>query len=152
MRVVGIVVGTVVLVGAAVVAIATVLSLSNATSWTDLEPGECLDLAAAIADADGELAEITDVDTVGCGEPHDAQIVAVGELNPGADREHPDDRGLLAEVDAACARSVPESVDPAVYGILPIAPDARTWEDRGGRYACVAVVVGGGTVVGSALD
>ena len=152
MRVVGIGVGLLVLVGAAVLAIATVLSLSNDTAWTDLEPGECFDLAGALADADGDIADVTGVDTVGCDEPHDAQIVAVGELNPDADRDYPDDRALFAEVDAVCARSVPEQVDPTVYGILPIAPDSRTWEDRAGRFACVAVVVGGGTVTGSALD
>lgn len=152
MRVAGIIAGLVVLVGAAVLAIATVLSLSNDTAWTDLEPGECFDLAAAVADADGVVAEVTAVDTVGCDEPHDAQVVAVGALNRDAARDYPDDRALFAEVDAACATSVPDSVDPSVYGILPIAPDARTWEDRAGRFACVAVVAGGGTVTGSALD
>ena len=152
MRTVGILAGLLVLGGAAVLAIATVLSLSNDTSWTDLEAGECLDLASTLAGADREVAELTAVDTVACGEPHDAEIVAVGELNPDTDREYPSDQDLFAEIDAACAGAVPPSVDAATYGIVPIAPDPRTWEERAGRYACVAVVAGGGTVTGSALD
>ncbi|MFP5488395.1 MAG: hypothetical protein ACLGHQ_08835 [Acidimicrobiia bacterium] len=152
MRTLGIVVGLVTLVAAAVLALAAVLSLSNQTSWTDLAVGDCFDLAGAIADADGDLAAVMAVDTMACDEPHDAQVVAIGELNPDGDREYPDDQALFAEVDAACLARVPDRVDPGTYGIVPIGPDERTWQGRSGRFACVAVVVGGGTVTGSALE
>lgn len=151
MRTVGIVVGLAVVVGAAVLAIATVLSLSNTTSWTDLDPGDCFDLAGALADADGDIADVTGVDTTDCDEPHDAEIVAAGSLNPDGDREYPTDDELFAEIDAACASLVPDTVDRDRFGIVPIAPDERTWDGRDGRFVCVAVVRGGGTVTGSAL-
>lgn len=150
MRTLGLTAGLVVLVAAAVLAIATVLSLSNETSWTDLEPGQCFDLAGAIEDADGDLADVTAVDTIVCDEPHDAEVVAAGSLNPDGDREYPSDDELFAEIDEACASLVPDTVDPRLFGIVPIAPDERTWNDRNGRFVCVAVVIGGGTVDGSA--
>lgn len=152
MRTVGLVAGFVVLVATAVLAVAAVLSVSNETSWTDLDVGDCFDLAGAIDDADGDLAAVMGVDTMSCDEPHDAEVVAVGELNAAGEREYPDDAQLFAEIDDACSGLVPAQVDPTTFGIVPIAPDERTWEGRGGRFACVAVVVGGGTVTGSALD
>jgi hypothetical protein len=152
MRASGIVVGLGLVVVAAVLAIAAVLSLSNRTSWTDLEAGECFDLASAIADAEGDLADVTAVDPIDCSEPHDAEVVAAGELAPEGDRSYPPDDDLFAEIDRACAALVPDTVDPRRFGIVPIAPDERTWDDRRGRFVCVAVVIGGGTVIGSALD
>ena len=152
MRTFGIVVGLGVLVVAAVLTIAAVLSLSNETSWTDLDVGECFDLAGAIADAEGDLAAVTGVDTVECEEPHDAEVVASGALNPDGDRAYPADDELFAEIDRACASLVPATMDAATYGIVPIGPDERTWDDRDGRFVCVAVVRGGGTITRSALD
>jgi hypothetical protein len=153
-RTAGIAAGLVVLVAAALLAIATVLSLTNETTWTDLDPGDCFDLAGALADADGDLAEVTAVDTIDCDDPHDAEVVAAGDLNPDGDRDYPTDPELFAEIDRECASLVPRAVDPDLadrFGIVPIAPDGRTWDDRGGRFVCVAVVAGGGTVTGSAL-
>ena len=152
MRTIGVAAGLGVLVVAAVLAIALVLSLSNETSWTDLEVGECFDLAGVIADTDGDLAAVSNVDTIDCTEPHDAEVVAVGVLDPDGDRAYPPDEELFAEIDRACATLVPEAVDPGRFGIVPIGPDERTWDDRGGRFVCVAVVVGGGTVSRPALD
>lgn len=151
MRVAGAVVGLTVLVAVAVLAIAAVLSATNETSWTDLELGECFDLAAAVEGAEGDLASVFAVDTLDCDDPHDAEIVAVGELNPDGERPYPSDDELFADLDQRCAAIVPETVDSDTFGILPIAPDDRTWDDRNGRFVCVAVVRGGGTVTGSAL-
>jgi hypothetical protein len=152
MKTLGVVVGLVLLVAAGVLAIAAVLSLSNQTSWTDLEVGECFDLAGAVEEADGDLAAVFSVDTLDCDDPHDAQVVAAGALNPDGDRPYPSDDELFAEIDRECGALVPETVDPSTYGIVPIAPDERTWSDRDGRFVCVSVVIGGGTVTGSPLD
>lgn len=151
MRTIGVAAGLVALVVAAVVTIAAVLSLSNDTSWTDLDTGDCFDLANAIADAAGDLAAVTAVDTVECTEPHDAQVVATGELNSDGVQPYPSDDELFATIDRACASLVADTLDPGTYGIVPIAPDERTWNQRAGRFACIAVVVGGGTVTTSAL-
>lgn len=150
-RTVGLAAGLAAVVVAAAVAIVVVLSAGNRTAFADLEPGDCFDLAGAIAEASGEVAPFTAVDTVSCGEPHDAEVVAVGALNPDGDRDYPSDGDLIAELDRVCAARVPAEVDLDRFGVLPIAPDERTWTDRDGRYACVAVVIGGGTVERSAL-
>lgn len=150
MRALGITVGLGALVAASIIAIAVVLSLSNETSWTDLEPGDCFDLGGAVDDAEGDLASVFSIDTVDCTDEHDAEVVAAGELNPEGDQPYPNDDELFAAIDRACAAGA--SVDPATYGIVPIAPDERTWNERNGRYVCVAVALGGATVTGSALE
>ena len=151
MRTIGVAAGLVAVVVAAVLTIAAVLSLSNDTSWTDLDTGECFDLAGALADASGDLAAVTAVDTVECAEPHDAQVVATGDLNADGGRPYPSDDELFTAIDRACDSLVADTIDRGTYGLVPIAPDERTWNDRAGRFACVAVVIGGGTVAGSAL-
>ena len=152
MRVIGVAAGLVAIVVAAVLAIAAVLSLSNGTSWTDLDTGECFDLAGAIADASGDLAAVTAVDTVECAAPHDAQVVATGDLNADGAQPYPSDDELFTAIDRACDSLVADTIDTGTYGLVPIAPDERTWNDRAGRFACIAVVIGGGTVTGSALE
>jgi hypothetical protein len=132
-------------VAASVALIVVVLSGQNTTSWTELDTGDCFDLAGAIADADGDLASVFGVDPVACGDPHDAEVVGVGSLNPSGDRPYPDDDALFAEVEARCSGI---ALDER-FAILPIVPDERTWDGRTGRYVCVAVVIGGGTVEGS---
>jgi len=151
MRTIGVAAGLVAVVVAAVLTIAAVLSLSNDTSWTDLDNGECFDLAGALADASGDLAAVNAVDTVECAEPHDAQVVATGDLNADGERAYPSDDELFDAIDRACDSLVADTIDRGTYGLVPIAPDERTWNDRAGRFACVAVVIGGGTVAGSAL-
>ena len=151
MRAFATVAGFVVVVTAAVLAIVVVLSAGNRTAWSDLEVGECFDLAGALDDNGGAFGDVTAVETVACSESHDAEVVAVGELNPTEERSYPSEQDVLADVDRACAAQTPDSVDPERYGILPIVPDERTWTDRQGRFVCVAVVRGGGTISGSAL-
>ncbi len=145
MRLVGVGVGLAALIGVAVVAILVVLGSDEGTPWVDLEVGECFDLSGAVDDGVG-AEPLVRVVTVPCHEPHDAEVVATGQLAPEQDREYPPDDVLFDLVDRECARQVGDALDPDVYGLLPIAPDERTWNDRGGHYACVAVVAGGGTV------
>lgn len=146
---IGAAVGLLAVIVAAVLAIAAVLSLSNSTAWVDLEVGECFDLAAVVT---GESdADVFTVDTIDCDEQHDAEVVAVGDLNSDRDRVYPSDDVLFDEVDRACATLIAGAIDEEFYGIVPIAPDERTWEGRSGRFVCVAVVRGGGTTTGSAL-
>lgn len=110
---------------------------SDRTDVTDLEVGECFDFPLEGADGD-DLEEIGTVETRPCDEPHTAQVVAVGDLNPDRDREFPGDDELVIEVDGRCA--VVES-DPR-FGVLPIVPTRSTWDGRGGRYVCVALAYG----------
>lgn len=139
--VVGIVAGAVVVLAAVVIGLVVVqLVGSDSVDVTDLAVGDCFSLDDSVAD-DGTIDL---VDTFDCDRPHDAQVVAVGELNPTGDRAYPSDDELFAEVDDECA-SVPRDER---FGVLPIAPTRATWDGRDGRFVCVALVVGGGTVEG----
>lgn len=145
-RVVGTGVGLVVLVAAAVGMVLVVTSVSDRTSWTDLEVGTCIDLAGSLGAGDvARDDEVFAVETIPCGGPLRveqvrAEVLAVGDLNVDGDDPYPTSVDLLASVDARCASL---DVDTERFGVLPIVPDERTWADRRGRYVCLAVPYGG---------
>lgn len=153
MRAVAVAAGVGFVVIAALVAIGVVLGADDGTSWVDLEPGDCFDLAAALGETDADTGGLLlDVDPLDCTRPHDAEVVAVGRLDPSGDAVYPADDVLFGLVDDRCSLAVGDRIDRSRYGLLPIAPDERTWDDRQGRFACVAVVAGGGVVATSAFD
>ena len=81
------VVGGVVLAAVAVttlVMVGIMLSSSDRVDITDLEVGECFDLPVDDGDeqADDEFETVELIETVDCDDPHTAQVLAVGELNP----------------------------------------------------------------------
>lgn len=129
------VVGVLVVVGATV--------SDSSTALVDLEPGDCFELPDSV-----ETGSLETVTTLDCGEPHDAEVVAVGALGA-ADRDYPADDVLFAEVESLC-RDV-ELTEPERFGLLPVAPTERLWESFDGRYLCVAIPFGGETTTGSAL-
>lgn len=120
---------------------------SNETLVLDLEVGDCFDL-----DLGPDDTEIGIVTTVGCDQPHEAEVVALGELASDGATERPDDDALFTLVDARCATALAERAALLErFGILPVAADERTWDTSDGRYVCVAIPYGGGTTTGSAL-
>ena len=127
------------------VAIAIVVGVTSdsSTALVDLEPGACFDLPES-----ADTGSIETVTTIDCAEPHEAEVVAVGELGSGG-RDYPSDDELFAEVEARCR---PVELDaPSRFGLLPIAPTEALWASFDGRYLCVAIPFGGGPVVGSAV-
>lgn len=132
----------------AVIAVATLVMIvwigasSDQIDVTDLEVGQCFDLA--VDDADGDAASVDLVDVVPCDEPHTAQAVLVGELNPGRDLPYPDDDELFSRADARCAEVPP---DPR-FAVVSVVPTESTWNGRSGRFVCVAVPLGLEPVVG----
>lgn len=135
-----------VLAVAAVATLAMIVWLgasSDQVDVTDLEVGQCFDLTVD-DDADGDAANVDLVDVVSCDEPHTAQAVLVGELNPGRDLPYPDDDELFARADARCA-DVP--FDPR-FAVVSVVPTESTWIGRSGRFVCVAVPFGLEPVIG----
>lgn len=114
----------------------------DTTSIHDLRQGDCFDLPI-----DGDDVRIESVDVSDCSEPHEAQVVLVGELNPDRDLPYPSNDELFAEIDRRCATLPDEITD--TFGLLPVAPDEASWEPFAGRFLCVAIPYGGGTTVGS---
>ncbi len=104
----------------------------------DLEVGQCVRLEV------GEgITELASVEVVDCAEPHEAEVVQVGELNPDGDRPYPADPELFAEIDGICtldrflAYAGGEPAEP--WASYPIAPDQATWERLDGRFVCLAL-------------
>ncbi len=140
---VGLATAVVIVLGLAIAAIVAVTASGGTTALVDLEPGTCFDLPESV-----DVGSIEEVTTIDCDEPHEAEVVDVGQL--GSDgRDYPPDDELFAEVDERC-RPV-ELVDSDRFGLLPIAPTETLWQSFDGRYLCVAIPFGGGSVAGSAL-
>jgi hypothetical protein len=137
-------VGLIGLVSATVITAVLVMVavMSNDPSVLDLEVGDCFELPI-----EGDDLEIDSVDVVGCGEPHDAEVVHTGSLNVDADRPYPSDDDLFAEVDDRCRDAQTDLVDE--FGMLPVAPNEASWEPMEGRFICLAIPYGGGMVTGS---
>ena len=110
---------------------------------------ECFDLEVDTDAASGDVAEIGTVHVVDCDEPHNAEVIAVGNLDPGGDTEYPPDDELLVATDERCAAVFAQVMSGAVAaGNVPVAPNEAAWGPTRGRYVCVALVAGGGEMVG----
>ena len=133
----------------AVVAVAGVVAIiaatrSNDTSIFDLEVGDCFDLPV-----EGDDVAVDVVELIECAEPHEAEVVMIGQLNAGQDRPYPADAELFDETDRRCAAADPG--DPDRFAIVPIAPNEASWEPLGGTFLCVTYPYGGGPVTGSVV-
>lgn len=128
----------VVVAGVVLLALIVRLASDERSDVTDLELGACFSLDESV----GPDGLVTLVEPFDCADPHDAQVVLVGDLNPDGDRAYPTDDELFDEVDGRCRTVEP---DPR-FGLVPVAPTEATWNGRDGRFVCVALVTGGGEV------
>lgn len=131
-------------VGIAVIVV--VIGGRGETSFVDLEPGHCFDLPTP--DEDAATIDLLTVDLIDCDDPHDAEVVAVGELR-GDGAEYPGFEAADADAAAACTRV---GVTADGVGVVPIAPTEDTWNTYDGRFVCIALAGGGAPLVGSVLD
>lgn len=132
-----------VVAGAAAI-IGVALSGGGATAIVDLDVGDCFDLPD-----ESDMDRFEEVDLIDCDEPHDVEVVLAGELNPDGDLPYPDDPELFAIAGQRC-NTVTLPVEG--FGLVPLAPTADTWEGAGGRFACLALQIGGEPSEGSVLD
>lgn len=116
----------------------------NRISVLDADPGDCFTMPI-----DPNITELTEIERQDCDEAHDAEVVAVGELNPGGNRSYPDDELLFDLVDVACGD--PRRFFDDGFGVLPVAPNERAWNGLRGRFVCVGVSLGGEFVTGRRL-
>jgi hypothetical protein len=127
-------------------ALAIVLVSTNDTVVVELDAGDCFELPDDID------AHIGTVDTTGCDDPHEAEVVATGELDPDRDLDYPPGDESVVMADRRCTAEVDDPSIVADFGILPVVADEGAWEPLAGRYVCVAIPYGGGTTTGSLLD
>ena len=147
LRAVGPAVAALVIAAVAVWLVLLVLDDEGTTSFVDLEVGDCFDLPSP--DDEGGTVDVLAVELVDCDEPHDVEVVAVGDLRAGGDGddEYP---GFEAVDQAAAAACAGTAIDSDRVGVVPVAPTEGTWTSFDGRYACLAI--GAGPLVGSVLD
>lgn len=143
--IVGLIAAALVAIGVAVAAL-VLLRPGDATIVLDLDAGDCFQVPDDIAEA-----TISKVDTIDCTKPHEAEVFASGELDPGRDQPYPgDEQQLFARVDRQCAAVLADHSDLVDrFGVLPVVADERSWDSYRGRYVCVAIPYGGGTTQGS---
>jgi hypothetical protein len=127
-------------------AAAVLLRPGGDTIVLDLDPGDCFQVPDDIA-----RATISEVDTISCDDPHEAEVFATGVLNPDRDQPYPGAaQQLFAQVDAKCAAVLTDHPDVRErFGVLPVVADEESWNSFRGRYVCVAIPYGGGTTEGS---
>ena len=129
-----------------VAALAIVIVNTNDKVVVELDRGDCFELPDDIDD------EIGVVETTDCDDPHEAEVVATGELNPDRDQDYPAGDESVTAADRRCATDLADS--PAIladYGILPVVANEEAWDPLAGRYVCVAIPYGGGTTTGTVL-
>ena len=133
-------------IGLAVAAV-VLLSPGDDTLVLDLDAGDCFEVPDDITDA-----TIAEVDTIDCTKPHEAEVFATGELDPGS---RP---ALSRPTNSNCSRASTGSAQPLLadhpdlverFGVLPVVADEQSWNSYRGRYVCVAIPYGGGTTQGS---
>jgi hypothetical protein len=129
-----------------IAALAIVLISTNDTVVVELDAGDCFELPDDIDDRIGT------VDTTDCDDPHEAEVVATGELDPGRDLDYPPGDESVTMADRRCTAEVDDPAIVTDFGILPVVADEGAWEPLAGRYVCVAIPYGGGTTTGSLLD
>ena len=126
----------------ALAALLIVLATSADTTVLELDVRDCF-----MIDLEAGSADIDTVDLLDCDNPHDAEVVFVGTLNPGTDRPYPSDAEMFADIDRACSVVGDDLIED--FGLLPIAPNETSWEPFQGRFVCVAIPFGGEPVTGS---
>jgi hypothetical protein len=124
---------------------AVALSACGETTVFSLSVGECFQDDAAGA------AEVTDVETVDCDEPHDNEVFHTFEL--GGD-EYPSDDEIIAAIEEECldptfADYFGEPYETSEIEIFPITPTAESWEEVDDREVVCAGYIEGERVEGS---
>ncbi len=136
---------TVLLATAVAVLSILVVTSDDDTLVLDLAAGDCFELPDELAES-----TITNVETVDCDQPHEAEVFATGLRNPDRDLPYPDEDELFRVVDARCAAVLAELPGASErFGVLPVIPNESSWDPFRGRFVCVAIPYGGGTVTGS---
>ncbi len=120
---------------------------SSSTAVGDLQLGDCFDFPA-IGDAEQSVQVLEQVDVIGCEEPHEAEVVLVGDLNSAVVISTTPTTATCSSSSISDAASPHRSSFPN-FGVLPIAPSEDSWTRLEGRFQCLAVPYGGGRTIGT---
>ncbi len=107
----------------------------ESTSIYDVKVGDCYN-------EPDEYGATTELDVIDCGEPHDAEVYAIFQLE--GNREWPGESTIDAEAQAECEGDVFESYvgtewDSSKYDKWYYTPDEDLWEDGDYEVICSAI-------------
>ena len=111
----------------------------------ELEVGMC----ATVSDLDDE---VTSIPVVECDEPHDAEVIGLGEANPGGGGEYPGIVEVNEIVNAECVEDFADYVgaDPdSELAPTFVFPNEENWTEADGNYVCFAYTQGGDELTAS---
>jgi hypothetical protein len=116
--------------GAFIAAAATGAFDDGETAVFDLDTGDCVNFD--FNPESDRIIEVTTVEVVDCDEPHEAEVIQRGELNPGEDRDYPSNDQLIAESYEGCGRD-------DLSNIFTVFPNEDSWDQQGGPYVCFEI-------------
>jgi hypothetical protein len=130
---------------ALVTAAAVLVTACSETVVFSLDVGDCFQ------DDEAGAAEVSDVETVDCDEPHDNEVFHVFELEDG---EYPSDEELIAAIEAECldpafADYFGEPYETSEIEVFPITPTPESWDEADDREVVCAGYIEGEQIEGS---
>ena len=104
------------------------------------EVGDCLDMATV------DQAQVSEIPTVDCGEPHDGQVVHAFDMNG---EGYPSDREWSRAIEQECTQGFEDFVGTS-YGesdllVQDLSPTRGSWESGDRQVLCVAFLSDGTT-------
>lgn len=131
---------------------ATTLPTDNAVSPFVLAAGDCFD-AGELA-ADGSL--LVNVRVVECEGPHQAEVVAIEDLDAPSDEAFPGDEARDSNAQELCTPIVEDFLGGLLAEssllLLWLAPTEESWADGDREVVCVVAAPDGSTLTGSSAD
>ncbi len=115
----------------------------------DLEVNDCVD----VPDETGVDVEVTELPSIDCDDPHDAEVFLIDELD--ADGEYPGTEAVTGEVQRQCVGAAFEDFVGQTYArseldIFYMFPTQQTWDLANDReFVCAVTTVDGSPLVGS---
>ncbi|MEA2621297.1 MAG: hypothetical protein QOH61_207 [Chloroflexota bacterium] len=101
----------------------------------------------------GGASEVSDVTTVDCASPHDAEVYSVFDY-PNAPSAYPGDDAIGAAADTRCRQDfaifVGLSYDESIYNSNKLRPTSKSWESGDRTIDCLITSADGTQLTGSA--
>ncbi len=136
MAVAGVVLGAVGVVVGSIVLVVAIREIASTTSIFELEVGDCIERP------DLDEDEVSRVEVFDCGEPHGAEVFAIGDLGRGSD-PYPDD--VAEQAFQRCLESFESYVGSSPFDteleVVHVYPGEAVWEDDQ-SYVCIAYLPG----------
>ncbi|MDP2291167.1 MAG: DUF4190 domain-containing protein [Actinomycetota bacterium] len=109
---------------------------------TDIDPATTsIDVGDCVESLPPEgIVVVDDLDTVDCAVPHEAQVIAMGNLNPGSE-PFPGDNEVAVLVEERCLEAFAEFVgmeySQSVLEVFYVQPNELGWKIVDGEYTCM---------------